>query len=150
MKPKIKTPKTNRRTTFRMGEVAQLKETIEHQRIRIAELERMLRMNMEQQDAAIKAAHLAVRSAYADYLPSHTTHSTRKREVLEPRQIFMWLIRNKTSISLAQIGRLCGGRDHSTVLNACQMVNDLAETDRRYAARLETIKKSYEMFVNEV
>lgn len=150
MKPKIKTPKTNRRTTFRMGLVAQLKETIEHQRIRIAQLERMLRMNTEQQDAAIKAAHLAVRSAYADYLPSHTTHSTRKREVLEPRQIFMWLIRNKTSISLAQIGRLCGGRDHSTVLYACQVVNDLAQTDRRYAARLETIKKSYEMFVNEV
>ena len=150
MRAKIKIPKTNRRTTFRMSEVAQLKETIEHQRIRIAELERMLRMNMEQQDAAIKAAHLAVRSAYADYLPSHTTHSTRKREVLEPRQIFMWLIRNKTSISLKQIGRLCGGRDHSTVIHACRLVDDYAATDRRYAARLETIKNSYEMFVNEV
>jgi chromosomal replication initiator protein len=150
MRAKIKIPKTNSRTTFRMSEVSQLKETIEHQRIRIAELERMLRMNMEQQDAAIKAAHLAVRSAYADYLPSHTTHSTRKREVLEPRQIFMWLIRNKTSISLAKIGRLCGGRDHSTVIHACRKVDDYAATDRRYAARLETIKNNFELFVNEV
>lgn len=133
-----------------MSEVAQLKETIEHQRIRIAELERMLRMNMEQQDAAIKAAHLAVRSAYADYLPSHTTHSTRKREVLEPRQIFMWLIRNKTAISLKNIGKICGGRDHSTVIHACRLVDDYAATDRRYAARLETIKNNFELFVNEV
>ena len=147
----IKARNTNirSRTTFRMSEVAQLKETIEHQRIRIAELERMLRMNMEQQDAAIKAAHLAVRSAYADYLPSHTTHSTRKREVLEPRQIFMWLMRNKTSISLKQIGRLCGGRDHSTVIHACRLVDDYATTDKRYAARLETIKNNFELFVNE-
>ena len=150
MRIKLKAPQHNSRTTFRRSEVAQLKETIEHQRIRIAELERMLRMNMEQQDAAIKAAHLAVRSAYADYLPSHTTHSTRKREVLEPRQIFMWLIRNKTSISLAKIGRLCGGRDHSTVIHACRKVDDYAATDRRYAARLETIKNNFELFVNEV
>ena len=97
MRAKIKIPKTNSRTTFRMSEVAQLKETIQHQQIRIQELERMLRMNMEQQDAAIKAAHLAVRSAYADYLPAHVSNVTRKREILEPRQIFMWLMRNKTS-----------------------------------------------------
>jgi chromosomal replication initiator protein len=150
MRAKIKQPKTNSRTTFRMSQVAQLKETIQHQQIRIQELERMLRMNMEQQDAAIKAAHLAVRSAYADYLPTHISHSTRKREVLEPRQIFMWLIRNKTSISLAKIGSLCGGRDHSTVIHACRKVDDYAATDRRYAARLETIKNNFELFVNEV
>lgn len=150
MRAKIKIPKTNSRTTFRMSEVAQLKETIQHQQIRIQELERMLRMNMEQQDATIKAAHLAVRSAYADYLPTHITHGTRKREVLEPRQIFMWLMRNKTSISLKQIGQLCGGRDHSTVIHACRLVDDYAATDRRYAARLETIKNNFELFVNEV
>jgi len=42
MRAKIKQPKTNSRTTFRMSEVAQLKETIQHQQIRIQELERML------------------------------------------------------------------------------------------------------------
>ena len=150
MRAKIKIPKTNSRTTFRMSEVAQLKETIRHQQVRIQELERMLRMNMEQQDEAIKAAHLAIRSAYADYLPTHISHITRKREVLEPRQIFMWLMRNKTSISLKQIGRMCGGRDHSTVIHACRLVDDYAATDRRYAARLETIKNNFELFVNEV
>jgi chromosomal replication initiator protein len=150
MKPKIKIPKTNRRTTFRMSEVAKLQETIHHQQVRIAELERMLRMNLEQQDEAIKAAHLALRSVYADYLPSHISHSTRKREVLEPRQIFMWILRNKTTISLKKIGQICGGRDHSTVIHACQLVDDYAATDRRYSTRLEMIKNNFEMFVNEV
>lgn len=150
MRAKIKIPKTNSRTTFRMSEVAQLKETIQHQQIRIQELERMLRMEIAYEHAAIKAAHLAIRSAYADYLPTHISHATRKREILEPRQIFMWLIRNKTAISLSNIGKICGGRDHSTIIHACRLVDDYAATDRRYAARLETIKNNFELFVNEV
>ena len=141
---------TNSRTTFRMSEVAQLKETIRHQQIRIQELERMLRMEIAYEHAAIKAAHLAIRSAYADYLPTHISHATRKREYLEPRQIFMWLMRNKTAMSLKDIGRVCGGRDHSTVIHAVNLVDNFCEIDKRYAARVETIKNNFELFVNEV
>jgi chromosomal replication initiator protein len=150
MRIKIKAPQRNSRTTFRMSEVSQLKETISHQQVRIQELERMLKMEIAYEHAAIKAAHLAIRSAYADYLPTHISHSTRKREILEPRQIFMWLIRNKTAISLSNIGKICGGRDHSTVIHACRKVDDYAATDRRYAARLETIKNNFESFAEQI
>jgi len=150
MRAKIKIPKTNSRTTFRMSEVAQLKETIKHQQVRIQELERMLKMNITNEDAAVKAAHLAIRSAYHGYLPTHVSHKTREREYLEPRQIFMWLMRNKTAMSLRDIGIICGGRDHSTVIHAVNLVDNFCEIDRRYAARVETIKNNFELFVNEV
>ena len=150
MRIKLKAPQHNSRTTFRRSEIERLKEVIYHQSIRIAELERMLRMEIAYEHAAIKAAHLAIRSAYADYLPTHISHTTRKREILEPRQIFMWLIRNKTAISLSNIGKICGGRDHSTIIHACRLVDDYAATDRRYAARLETIKNNFELFVKEI
>lgn len=148
MKARIKIPQTNSRTTFRMSEVSKLQDTIKHQQIRIQELERMLRMNVSEDDNAIKAAHLAIRSAYNDYLPTHVVNTTRAREYVEPRQIFMWLIRNRTAMSLKDIGKLCG-RDHTTVIHSIRCVEDFADIDRRYAARLETIKNNYEIFANE-
>ena len=47
---------------------------------------------------------------------------TRRREFAAPRQIAMYLTRDLTNMSLPQIGQSFGGRDHSTVLHACNTV----------------------------
>ncbi len=57
---------------------------------------------------------------------------TRKREISQARQIAMYLGRNLTKKSLAVIGSEIGGRDHATVLHACNTVSDLIETDRNF------------------
>lgn len=56
---------------------------------------------------------------------------TRKREISQARQIAMFLGRNLTKKSLASIGAQLGGRDHATVLHACNTVADLIDTDKR-------------------
>ena len=56
--------------------------------------------------------------------------SKRDRAIVVPRQIAMFLIREETDISLLRIGAELGGRDHSTVLHACDKINrELAEND---------------------
>jgi chromosomal replication initiator protein len=47
---------------------------------------------------------------------------TRKREVTVPRQIAMYLTREMTGMSLPQIGVVFGGRDHTTVLHSCKIM----------------------------
>ena len=49
---------------------------------------------------------------------------TRKRdkEIALARQVAMYLIRQETGCSLAQIGKELGGRDHSTVIHACEKI----------------------------
>ena len=150
MRIKIKQPKRNNsRTIFRVSEIDTLKETIKHQAIRIGELERMLQLdNHNGADEYVKAAHLAIKSVYSHYQPEYIKLRSRKREIVELRQIFMWLIKNKTTISLKKIGRQCGGRDHSTVINACGVVNDLADTNKKYREDLDKIKIAFENFVN--
>ena len=150
MKLKIKQPKKpNSRTSFRVSEIDTLKETIKHQAVRIYELERMLKLdNLNAGNEYAKAAHLAIKSVFAHYQPEFVKQRSRKREIVELRQIFMWLIKNKTTISLKKIGRECGGRDHSTVINACQVVNDLADTNKKYREDLDKIKIAFENFVN--
>jgi chromosomal replication initiator protein len=49
--------------------------------------------------------------------------SKREKAIVVPRQIAMYLIREETDISLLRIGAELGGRDHSTVLHACDKIN---------------------------
>lgn len=66
---------------------------------------------------------------------------TRKREVVQARQIAMYFSKSLTKSSLATIGSHCGGKDHATVLHACRTVNNLIETDKRFRAYVSEIEK---------
>jgi chromosomal replication initiator protein len=54
---------------------------------------------------------------------------TRKREIVQARQITMYLAKAFTKNSLKTIGEHFGGRDHTTVIHSCQTVKDLMDTD---------------------
>jgi chromosomal replication initiator protein len=66
---------------------------------------------------------------------------TRKREVVQARQIAMYFAKKMTKSSLANIGLHCGGKDHATVLHACRTVNNLSETDKNFRKYLEDLDK---------
>jgi len=55
----------------------------------------------------------------------------RSRSIARPRQVAMALARELTNHSLPEIGDAFGGRDHTTVMHACERVKDLRETERR-------------------
>jgi chromosomal replication initiator protein len=67
--------------------------------------------------------------------------TTRKREVVQARQISMYFAKKLTKHSLKAIGDYFGGRDHSTVIHSCQTVEDLMETDRRFKGFVDDILK---------
>jgi len=65
----------------------------------------------------------------------------RTREVALPRQIAMYLLREEGGVSLPQIGEFIGGRDHTTVIYACDKVNNLMETDDRLRRQILKIRE---------
>lgn len=67
---------------------------------------------------------------------------TRKREIVQARQIAMYLSRNLTKTSLSSIGAQIGGKDHATVLHACNTVSDLIDTDRNFRGYVHDIENS--------
>lgn len=67
--------------------------------------------------------------------------ASRKRELVQARQISMYLSRNLTKSSLASIGTQTGGRDHATVLHAYNTVCDLLDTDRSFRKYVVDIEK---------
>jgi len=70
---------------------------------------------------------------------------TRKREIVQARQISMYLAKSHTKTSLKSIGAFFGGRDHSTVIYACQTVEDLIDTDKKFKSYVADIQKKLKM-----
>jgi len=66
---------------------------------------------------------------------------TRKREVVQARQIAMFFSKSLTKSSLTSIGTQIGHKDHATVLHACKTVNNLIDTDKQFKTDVEEIEK---------
>jgi chromosomal replication initiator protein len=89
-----------------------------------------------------------IQKVVCDYfsLPLEAINSkTRKREIVQARQLAMYFSKKHTKNSLATIGLHCGNKDHATVLHACRTVNNLIETDKRFRVYVEEIDKKLKL-----
>jgi chromosomal replication initiator protein len=66
---------------------------------------------------------------------------TRKREIVQARQVSMFFSKGLTKASLANIGSHIGGKDHATVLHACKAVNNLIDTDKHFRNQITELEK---------
>jgi chromosomal replication initiator protein len=85
-----------------------------------------------------------IQKTVCDYfnMPSDSLQSkTRKREIVQARQIAMFFSKTLTKSSLASIGAQIGHKDHATVLHACKTVNNLIDTDKQFRNDIEEIEK---------
>jgi chromosomal replication initiator protein len=82
---------------------------------------------------------------YFDIAEDLIRAKTRKQEIVNARQIAMYLAKELTNSSLKTIGLHFGGRDHSTVIHAYQTVEDQMAGDQKFRTHLQQIKKKIEM-----
>ena len=78
-----------------------------------------------------------------DMRPEEIFQRSRKRFIVEPRQIIQYLLKEYSELTLERMGNLTK-RDHSTILNSYQVVTDLCASDPKYKARIEKIKRIFE------
>ena len=85
-----------------------------------------------------------ITKSVCDYLnipSSQINAKTRKREIVQARQIAMYFCKNLTKSSLSSIGSLIGGKDHATVLHAYKTISNLIETDKAFKMQIDEIEK---------
>lgn len=73
---------------------------------------------------------------------------SRKREIVQARQLAMYFAKELTNQSLKTIGFHFGGRDHSTVIHSLQTVSNLMATDRDFNKQVQTLRKKLNMEVD--
>lgn len=65
---------------------------------------------------------------------------TRRREVVRPRQVIMYILREDFSISYPTIGTKLGGRDHTTVIHSCEKIKREIVVDTELAKEIQNIR----------
>ncbi len=88
----------------------------------------------------------SITSTVAEYFklkPETLKEKSRKREIVQARQIAMYFSKECTKSSLKTIGLYFGGRDHSTVIHAINTVNDLCDTDKEFRRYVEELRKKF-------
>ena len=74
-------------------------------------------------------------------LEPNTIHTkSRKRDVVQARQVAMYLAKTYTDLSTAKIGNLIGNRDHATVLHACKTIKALKDVDKAFQTEIDEIQ----------
>lgn len=65
----------------------------------------------------------------------------RNREIVQARQLIHSFIKKNFRMSLKNIGKITGGKDHATVLHSVKTVNNLVDTDKTFRKLYEDIEK---------
>lgn len=76
--------------------------------------------------------------------PSEMRSKRRARAVARPRQVAMYLAKKMTPRSLPEIGRIFGGRDHSTVIHAVRTIEQLRQTSPEIDSDIRTLQRQLE------
>lgn len=75
----------------------------------------------------------------------HVSGKSRKRDLVQVRQISMYLAQKYTKMPASRIGLLIGGRDHSTVIHSCNQIEQRLKIDKSFSAELNSIENSFKL-----
>jgi len=117
--------------------------TLAHKEITIELAEKITEkiVGEEQNDVTIDKVQRVV-CDYFNISKDDLLSKTRKRQIVQARQIAMYMSRNLiNNCSLSTIGAEIGGKDHATVLHACTTVSDLMSTDKTFKQYMTDIEK---------
>jgi chromosomal replication initiator protein len=99
----------------------------------------------EEETIKIKASPSDVITAVSKYFSigkRPLLGDSRARPIARPRQMLMYVLRTQLGLPLEEVGRIVGGRDHTTVMHAVEKITDLASRDVQVREDLLGIKNS--------
>ena len=77
---------------------------------------------------------------YYDIEPTSIYEKTRRKEVVKPRQLIMYILREDFAVSYPAIGQKLGGRDHTTVIHSCEKIKRELERDNELEEEVTQIR----------
>jgi len=108
--------------------------------LNIQEIKNLIKTNaVPKKNISVKEVVKTVAGFY-NIEESSIYEKTRKKEVVKPRQLIMYILREDFGVSYPSIGEKLGGRDHTTVIHSCEKIKNDLKTDNLLSQELEQIK----------
>ena len=79
-------------------------------------------------------------AGYYEIAEKSIYEKTRKKEVVRPRQIIMYMLREEFNVSYPSIGEKLGGRDHTTVIHSCEKIKEEVKNNNTLEQEIEQIR----------
>lgn len=79
-------------------------------------------------------------AGYYEIAEKSIYEKTRKKEVVKPRQIIMYILREEFNVSYPSIGEKLGGRDHTTVIHSCEKIKEEIKSNTSLEQELDHIR----------
>jgi len=77
---------------------------------------------------------------YFDIDQASIYEKTRRKEIVKPRQIIMYILREDFQVSYPAIGKKLGGRDHTTVIHSCEKIKEELKSDTELEEEITQIR----------
>ena len=88
-------------------------------------------------DVTTKGVIFKIIEEHSGYSKSQLATKSRKKHIVDFRQITIYLLRKHTKFTSAKVGKLLGGRDHATVLYSCKVVKNHIKTEPLFKKTVE-------------
>ena len=108
--------------------------------ITLSDVKALLKHNMKQQKGVSVEEVVRRIAQYYEIAEKSIYEKTRKKEVVKPRQIIMYILREEFGVSYPSIGEKLGGRDHTTVIHSCEKIKDEIKNGGSIEQELDHIK----------
>ncbi|MEI6296762.1 MAG: chromosomal replication initiator protein DnaA [bacterium] len=113
---------------------------LKNREINIQEIKALIKNNTRQQKTISFKDILRIIADYYNIEEKFLYEKTRRREVVKPRQIAMYILREDLNSSYPYIGQKFGGRDHTTVIHACEKIKADLKENEALLREIEEIK----------
>jgi chromosomal replication initiator protein len=113
---------------------------LKHKDLSLLEIKNLIKTNIKpKKNISVKEVAKIV-SDYYNIDESSVYEKTRRKEVVKPRQIIMYLLREDFNTSFPTIGEKLGGRDHTTVIHSCDKIKTDIKYDQSLVKELAEIR----------
>ncbi|HVT75138.1 MAG TPA: chromosomal replication initiator protein DnaA [Candidatus Paceibacterota bacterium] len=117
-----------------------MQSQVKGRELNILEVKNILKNNAKPKKSVSVKDIVKIVSDFYNIEENNIYEKTRKKEVVKPRQIIMYLLREDMNISYPSIGEKLGGRDHTTVIHSCEKIKEDIKSNQILLQELNHIR----------
>ncbi|MBI2096312.1 MAG: chromosomal replication initiator protein DnaA [Candidatus Taylorbacteria bacterium] len=112
---------------------------LKNRELSIMEIKNLIKISRPKKTVSVKDV-IKIISGFYNIDEASIYEKTRRKEVVKPRQMIMYILREDFNVSYPSIGAKLGGRDHTTVIHSCEKIKEDLKTDSILTEELNQIR----------
>ena len=113
---------------------------LKNKELNLNDIKHLIKNNIKQKKQISVKEVIKIISEFYNIEEEMVYKKTRKKEIVKPRQVIMYILREDFNISFPSIGDKLGGRDHTTVMHSCEKIKNDLKTDLLLSKEIEQLR----------